>query len=430
MRASRIISILALSVVLTVSAYGKNETAADHRAAIEADHSLAAGLHTPYPDDAYTAPLAAPKGFQPVYIYHFGRHGSRYRSKCKDIKSFLDQLGKAGESGLLTEQGMDVLRQVRSYYDAQKGHDGELSAVGEREQRRIAERLYNDFPMLFSGSTHISARSTFVLRTLATMGAFCERIKELNPSLDIYRETSKSFVHSEFGQRSKGYNAMMAHDTPWYKEYRKIRQANFDGKRISGVLFKSASALKSSGIRPYILAKSLYDVATCAPNIDVECNILDLFTTDELYNMWQVRNIHQCVEYGACDLSREVMGTRSDSLILSIVKYADEALSTGNTTATLRFGHDANIAPLLADLGAADSYAPTSDIREICHLWSTFELIPMAANFDFIFYRNAGGKVIVQVRLNERPCELPRKKVYGGFYDWKKLRAYMLSRAR
>jgi hypothetical protein len=49
------------------------------RESIAADPDLAAGIYTAYRVTEQVAP-DAPRGFQPFYISHYGRHGSRYQT--------------------------------------------------------------------------------------------------------------------------------------------------------------------------------------------------------------------------------------------------------------------------------------------------------------------------------------------------------------
>ena len=51
----------------------------------------------------------------------------------------------------------------------------------------------------------------------------------------------------------------------------------------------------------------------------------------------------------------------------------------------------------------------------------------MGSNLQLIFYRNAGGDVLVRVLQNERDADVPALGK-GPFYPWTDLRAHILSR--
>ena len=47
----------------------------------------------------------------------------------------------------------------------------------------------------------------------------------------------------------------------------------------------------------------------------------------------------------------------------------------------------------------------------------------MAANIQFVFYRNASGNVLVKVLLNEEEASLPLKTA-GPYYQWTDFQDY------
>ena len=52
-------------------------SARDARAEIEAMPERAAGVYFAYPTDCIDANAETPKGYEPFYASHYGRHGSR-----------------------------------------------------------------------------------------------------------------------------------------------------------------------------------------------------------------------------------------------------------------------------------------------------------------------------------------------------------------
>ena len=66
-----------LLIILATVAVLVTATAQTTRERVLADPSLAAGVYRPYPTEvAEQTPV--PKGFEPFYISHYGRHGSRF----------------------------------------------------------------------------------------------------------------------------------------------------------------------------------------------------------------------------------------------------------------------------------------------------------------------------------------------------------------
>ena len=129
-----------------------------------------------YPDinESYTP---APKGYKPFYISHYGRHGSRYLIGDNDYLTIMETLAKADSVGFLTETGKDVRKRLDIVWKDAEGQGGELTPMGYRQHRGIADRMYHNFPEVFKGQRQISARSTVVVRCVLSMTAFCETLK-------------------------------------------------------------------------------------------------------------------------------------------------------------------------------------------------------------------------------------------------------------
>ena len=63
---------------------------------------LTAGNYANYPNPTgHLTP--APKGYEPFYISHYGRHGARYQTSDKAYKRLRKQLDSALTAGLPTE---------------------------------------------------------------------------------------------------------------------------------------------------------------------------------------------------------------------------------------------------------------------------------------------------------------------------------------
>lgn len=147
------------------------------------------GVYWAYPLD-FAPQTKAPKGYKPFYISHYGRHGSRYLIGDRDYKWLVDLFEEAHRAHALTGLGEDTYRRLLKVWEEAEGHGGDLTPLGVRQHRGIAERMYASFPEVFKGNPFISARSTVVLRCAMSMVAFGDRLKELNPDLRISYEAS------------------------------------------------------------------------------------------------------------------------------------------------------------------------------------------------------------------------------------------------
>ena len=91
----------------------------------------------------------APKGFKPVYISHYGRHGSRYEQNSTFARAAQEGFFHLDSLGLLTPDGKRLWEQVERVVEAHKGMEGSLTPRGAREHKQLAVRMAQRFPAVF-----------------------------------------------------------------------------------------------------------------------------------------------------------------------------------------------------------------------------------------------------------------------------------------
>lgn len=74
------------------------------RQEIYADPDKAGGVYYAYTYDN-PARTPAPEGYEPFYISHYGRHGSRWLLRASEYTEVLETFGKAAREGALSEFG-------------------------------------------------------------------------------------------------------------------------------------------------------------------------------------------------------------------------------------------------------------------------------------------------------------------------------------
>ena len=97
-----------------------------------------------------TKPLTpAPKGYEPFYMSHYGRHGSRWLIWEGDYTLPMNTLKSAKEAGKLTELGEETLKKLEAFFPTTKKRLGDLTTVGERQHHGIGRRMTQNFPEIF-----------------------------------------------------------------------------------------------------------------------------------------------------------------------------------------------------------------------------------------------------------------------------------------
>ena len=104
----------------------------------KANPLLSANNYQAYPASGFPALTAAPAGYEPFFINHYGRHGSRWLINEKKYTYPLQMLEKGERNGKLTRRGQEVLDILRQVHSASKGRLGELSDIGHEQHQQIA----------------------------------------------------------------------------------------------------------------------------------------------------------------------------------------------------------------------------------------------------------------------------------------------------
>ncbi|MCQ2227971.1 MAG: histidine phosphatase family protein [Bacteroidales bacterium] len=380
---------------------------------------------------AYPTPTTkqtpAPKGYEPFYISHYGRHGSRYLLSDNDYRRPLNALQKANEKNILTEKGKDVLKRLEKIWEEAEFHGDELAPLGKRQHRGIAERMYASYPQVFKGNARVTARSTTSMRVALSMVAFCERLKELNPKLDLDWETSRKNM-SYLNYHTKRYDDLKRDRNGWNKKHNEFVSREIKADRFVSQLVSDTSFFRTERIFPRMLMSNMYDIAANLQDMETDLSLYDLFTTEELYELWRNSNswFYHCDANSPHNLGTAIESTRP--LLRNIVESADLAIEGKGDAATLRFGHDGNIIPLAAIMQLKGCDAEVEDLFSIEKEWRNYYVSPMGANIQLIFFKNKKNDVIVKILHNENETSIPVKTDIFPYYHWNDVRAFFMSK--
>ena len=422
----RLLIVLA-AVGFTLSAVAQEQTA---REKIFADPSYALGVYRLYPTE-FKEQTPVPKGYKPFYISHYGRHGSRYVLRDEKFDRAYNVFADAAHFGKLTEFGQEIYdRMTRSKVDTY-GRGGELSLKGQEQQRQIASRMYNNYKQVFKKAEYIDTKATIVPRVLMSMTAFCDELMRHDNSLDIHYECGKPFqkwlnpYYKDNDPRLAEYIDRYRHtaNCEWMKEWREYRRQNVDISRILNSLFKP-DYVKSMPF-PHDFIFHLFKTATSFPGTPTSESILDVFTTEELYQQWKLVNIIFYHEKGPSGIKDKFLNGVSTPLLEKIIEDAEQKVAEGKPAVTLRFGHDGNIMGLLNTMRIPGWCEEVDNYEDVEKYWNDFN-IPMGCNVQFIFYRNKKGETLVKLLLNEEELSLPKQidSSLAPYYRWEDVQKF------
>ena len=410
----------------------------------------------------------APQGYKPFYISHYGRHGSRWLISPKDYGFAYDVFNAAEKAGVLTPLGASVKLKVDSIYIASTGRLGELTQLGAKQHREIADRMIANFPEVFAGDVKVDARSTVIIRCILSMMAECGELKAYNKNISITNDASE---HDMYYMNYDDKDGALSFAKFYEDEGRKSALETFEANnthpdRLMSALFTDTTFITRCSV-PYDkksygpdgkviisnqsvhLFNKLCNLAQSMQDLDFKISMKDVFTKEELYNYYLNDNAYWYCIRGFSELSGAKMPYSQTYLLKNIIKGADSVIACNGRGATLRFGHDSDVLPLSCLIGINGGNYQTGNLDSLAYHWNIVDYISMAANIQFIFYRkSATGKtngktvakasacankhanavanapVYVKILVNEREAKLPLESKMWPYYDWKDLRQY------
>ena len=393
--------------------------------------NLGGTVHSTYPSVPLTKLAETPEGFEPFYFSLVGRHGSRYEQSDSRFKKVCTAFNKADSLGILTAEGKALRKRLNIIWEAQKGNDGELTALGERQWNEIGRRAYERFKPVFDGGS-IEGKSSTSLRCVLSMAAFNDGVKGCSPTTRVTQHARKSELwivrpHHDDDRVSKQAKAILKEydkEGEWNtvrKDWDRTHKANdFMSKVVTdeSCFLKECGAKYSGRIARYAYATLLFGENFELGDREMLCR---LFTPEEIYNFY-VYNCARWVNYaqGRGNDLVEMKQGHMRALIEDILNKGDEAIKGKNPhTANVRFTHDSYVGPLLSAMGY-DGCVPqcSDDLEAAATSYNHGKIVPMAANLQIILYRNKEGKVFVRSLINENDATLPIKCSTAPFYPW------------
>ena len=348
------------------------------------------GVYYAYPiESGFDKPQLqpVPKGYKPFYISHYGRHGSRWLTNDARY-TWVNQ--HFDDDKNLTKLGKSVKKRLAKVWKNAKGNGGQLTALGARQHRGIARRMYMNFPQLFTSDAHLTAHSSTVNRCKVSMENFVDELKQLSNTIHLTPITQEEDM------------AWIAYTSPEEKahENRTNVPLMISPERFIKALFIDPTKIEN----PTRLLTEMHTIASDMQDVELNVSLYDLFTPEEMEAVYNKNNKSMTIVHGDLIENEGIPARSAISLWQHIEAEADAAIARGGVGADLRFGHDSNLYRLFTLMGIKLRGEEYNYMDEI---------LPMAANLQMIFYRNAQGDVMVQLLHNEKSI---------GFKSWTELK--------
>lgn len=422
-------------------------------------HLLSGNLRAyPFVENEPPAQTPIPEGYTPFHLEHYGRHGSRWLIGANDYKIPIEKLEIAERNNKLTPLGLETLTVLRDIEKESHKRYGELSDKGAIQHQAIGRRMAQNYPELFTPESNVDAKSTVVIRCILSMLNGLQGIREVAPNVPTKSDASYADMRFMNYDDKPAWKVKDHADTTVLRNYRAEKGVSEDflSRLVTDPEFARDSV--APGIMPY-----LYWVLANTQSHSGQPWITDrVFSEKDMTAAWRYDNGGWIIHSANTPLTKGRMPYTQRKLLENIIESTDTAIMSNKPSVNLRYGHDGILMNLLVlmeidDLGR--EYASIED-AEAGGL-RTYDLIPMAANLQLIFYRPESEKevkkdkenelknksdqesaekpvlsnqkseekpILVKALLNEREVRLPGVPVSGPYYSWPALRDHYLSR--
>lgn len=379
------------------------------------------GSLIPYPADIHR--VNTPDTLMPVYISHVGRHGSRYPASSANCIKLRDALNNASETGTITELGRDLLSLTENIIAVSTNRWGALDSLGQAEQRAIASRMFSTYPEIFRDGA-VNAISSYSPRSMMSMFSFVHQLDRMDNKLTFTTSTGR--INSKLMRPfdvDKDYLEFRDQKL-WQPAYTEYFEAACPITAINRVLGKDYPYGDTDNARD--LAITEYYVLAGLEAMQMPSQMKKYFTVEEANALWSCFNLRQYLQRTATTVS-SVPADIASELVMDIITRADGALDGSNPfVADLRFGHAETVMPLVSLLRLPGCYYMTNYFDTVAQHWKDFNVVPMAANVQFIFFKaKRSGRYYVRVDLNEKPVTLiPNDERL--YLPWTEARNYLM----
>lgn len=371
---------------------------------------------------------ATPKGFVPVYLSHYGRHGARYYHRQEGYDSLKVFFEDAIAAKVLTTEGHSLAQKYLSAYPHFALRAGDLTAKGQAQHKGIARRMYREYKSVFRRKPLLIAHASMTQRAILSMVAFCDELESLGRRLQIEKEASSAFLpalnphHSSLAYAAIAKTGEKPYGHPWEEETELLRDSLVRPDAFLEKYFTDIAWTEHNfGTRQ--LELMLYYLMLSTECTEIPYHFTELFTPEELDRISEWNNLNYYCKWGPGPARSNPAYPIAAYLLEELITDTEQDLAEGKLGGRLRFGHDAPMAMLLALMDAEGWGQGVSHPAEVKDVYD-FSNIPMAANLQLILYQNRKGERLLRMMLNEKDLKLPLPGGTDPFYRWEDFAAH------
>lgn len=398
---------------------------------IRANVNRSAGTFLAYLAPQQSTMTPPPDGKKPFFLSHYGCQGSYYLDKQEDYDAPYQTLSKADSLGKLTTLGHDVMQRLDIIRRDAENRTGELTELGEQQQRDIIRRMEERFPETFAQNGYVSGRCATVNRCVLSMEEAMLQAARMRPT-GLIHKSSHSFQYFMNPQDKKLYAMKM--DSVTTACYNAFAKKYEHSERLMQTLFNDTAYVRKH-IKAKKLMNQLFDIAGTVQNTELRnsLTLYDLFTPDEIYNQWKKQNAWWYINYGGCTLNGGLQPYASRNLLQYMIEKGDSVCLLKKPVTHLRYTLETIFMSLVCLMDINGYGLATDNLESLDEKgWADFRIAPMSGNLQMIYYRSDfdDQDILIKVLLNEREASLPIPTDCAPYYHWKDVREFYLKKLK
>lgn len=382
------------------------------------------GTQTPYvfSPTHYTRP---PQGYQAVYINHVGRHGARDLTNPDGLTRLEQTLEDAQLKGALTPAGLMLRKQIAALKEVEQDEYGRVTPSGYHMEKGIAKRMYQKFPTVFG--KRVDAVSTYVTQTKESMDAFLEALgRYTDPEQFVVTHNGKFDPILRFFDLNRAYLVYKVNGA-WHEQIKRYAARQEVPRQVLSQFF--IPAYRGNIKEPLTLATDLYKAYSNQFDNSKNVGLGRYFSQWLLKYFWENSNLETYLEKGPSTVGENLPTDIAYPLLADFLITAHAALDKEDRSADLRFAHAETIIPFASLMGIQDASIQTNELGYVPCIWKDYEVAPMAANIQWVFYKKRGGQeVLIKVLYNEHEVFLPLASPIAPYYKWEDVSAYYIQK--
>lgn len=377
-----------------------------------------------------------PKGFEPVFINHLGRHGARHLTKDVAVTLAYKLIAKADSLNELSAKGQLLKQKVWKLQKVELENFESISEEGREEQFGIAERMYSNFSPVFSGNPVINVAVTKKIRTTQTSEAFLETLKPKVKSPQITSAVNDTTLR--FYDLSPTYLEYDENGS-WIQLIDQLKtEANYEGliHRFTKSFFKPAFYKKLTEKDYDKFTSDIFGFATIFYSIQKEIiehgfkpselDMTPFFTCAELTTIGKIDDAEDFLVKGPAMDANGIQVKIAVPLLADFINTTDDFIQSKKINAQLRFSHAEAIAPFAAILDIKGASASVKNIKNFSEVWDPAKVMQLSSNVQWILYKQKGiDNYLIKFLLNEKEAAINGLATNKfPYYNWKDVRAF------